>query len=630
MVTADTSQAASGPPARTGPSLWLATLIFVALTAVLTWPQVIHFGSVPENVDSYFSLWRLAWVAHALPLDPRHLFDANIFFPARHTLAFSDAVLLPAAIAAPFLWFGIPVVFVYNGLVLGSFVLCGVGTFLLVRDLTGRPEAALVSGIIFAFVPFRFDHYFHLELLWAHWIPLTLWALHRTVESGRLGWGFVTGLFSAALGLSCIYYTVFLATVFVVVVPVLVISLTGRRRRAAARALAAGALLAAVIVVPYVLPYDAARAELGDRPPGNAVLYGAGPKHYIAAMPGSLVWGSLTGGIGTHEKRLFPGAIAILLAVIGLSPTRLRPRPPEAGNPARLPGRTETASATARSSVGQGFSLAGVRVAYLLMLAVALDISFGHRGLLFNVLREYEPFYRGLRVPARVAVLVLLSVAVLAGVGASRVARWCERTRPRWRTTVVACLVGLVVAEYLVAPLSLVAVPITRGEVYRWLRQQPVGVVAELPMPMPGRPQLQDGVFEYLSTFHWRPLLNGYSGNTPASYDFLLKKVKDFPAEDALTALRTAGAQYLLVHERLYGGERYASVTRSLDRRGDLEGYGPFDEDGFAVRAYRVLPVRTARYTSSSSASSARSMMKRNRAEASRPISSLITRSVTI
>jgi hypothetical protein len=35
-------------------------------------------------------------------------------------------------------------------------------------------------------------------------------------------------------------------------------------------------------------------------------------------------------------------------------------------------------------------------------------------------------------------------------------------------------------------------------------------------------------------------------------------------------------------------------------------------------------------HTSSSSASSARSMMNRNRAEASRPISSLITRSVTI
>ena len=30
-----------------------------------------------------FSMWRLAWIAHALATDPRHLFDANIFHPAK-------------------------------------------------------------------------------------------------------------------------------------------------------------------------------------------------------------------------------------------------------------------------------------------------------------------------------------------------------------------------------------------------------------------------------------------------------------------------------------------------------------------------------------------------------------------
>ena len=31
----------------------------------------------------HFSTWRLAWIAHALRTDPRHLFDANIFWPER-------------------------------------------------------------------------------------------------------------------------------------------------------------------------------------------------------------------------------------------------------------------------------------------------------------------------------------------------------------------------------------------------------------------------------------------------------------------------------------------------------------------------------------------------------------------
>ena len=32
---------------------------------------------------------------------PTTLFDANIFWPVRHTLAFSDAILLPGALLAP-------------------------------------------------------------------------------------------------------------------------------------------------------------------------------------------------------------------------------------------------------------------------------------------------------------------------------------------------------------------------------------------------------------------------------------------------------------------------------------------------------------------------------------------------
>ena len=38
-------------------------------------------------------LW---WVAHALPRDPGHVFDAPIFVPERRTLAYSEPLLVPA------------------------------------------------------------------------------------------------------------------------------------------------------------------------------------------------------------------------------------------------------------------------------------------------------------------------------------------------------------------------------------------------------------------------------------------------------------------------------------------------------------------------------------------------------
>src|ERR1700688_1578887 len=98
-----------------------ATAAAVALTLFLTWPQCLYLGTrIATHNDPYLSMWRLAWIAHALGTDPRHLYDANIFYPEPRTLAYSDATLLEGIVAAPFLWAGAPLVLVYNLLLLGG------------------------------------------------------------------------------------------------------------------------------------------------------------------------------------------------------------------------------------------------------------------------------------------------------------------------------------------------------------------------------------------------------------------------------------------------------------------------------------------------------------------------------
>jgi len=198
--------------------------------------------------------------------------------------------------------------------------------------------------------------------------------------------------------------------------------------------------------------------------------------------------------------------------------------------------------------------------------------------------------YRGLRVPARVGQHVLLALAVLAGFGVSRLAAWFREHRPAWSAVAVASLGGVIICEYLMAPLSLVAVETTPGPVYRWLLQQPPGVVAEFPMPSRHYVPFHDAEYEYFSTFHWRPLANGYSGMYTAAYDHLLAEVSAFPSGASLAALRAVGVDLLIVHERFYGKELYRSVTRALDQRDDVTAYGPFADGPFAIRAYRLLP----------------------------------------
>src|SRR5205823_14239144 len=49
---------------------------------------------VPDNLaDPLEIAWILAWGAHGIVHHPLHLFNGNIFFPNRYTLAFTESML---------------------------------------------------------------------------------------------------------------------------------------------------------------------------------------------------------------------------------------------------------------------------------------------------------------------------------------------------------------------------------------------------------------------------------------------------------------------------------------------------------------------------------------------------------
>ncbi len=466
------------------------------------------------------------------------MFDTNIFYPLRHTLAYSDAVLLQGLTGAPLMWIGVPTVIVYNLLVFAGFVLSGVGAFLLVRDLTGSSAAGLIGGIVFTFAPFRFDHYVHLELLWAQWIPLTLWMLHRTLKSGRLRDGLWTGICIGLQGLSCVYYTVFLVTILAVAGPILLTTAAPHLRRRAVLSLLAGAVVAAIMLVPYIVAYQSARADIGERGRTVAMLgFSAGPKHYLATTPNNILYGAATAPISVHEKRLFMGFLVMALMVVGVWPPLNR-----------------------------------TRVAYALALAIAVDVSFAQRGLLLGWLWDHVVIYRGLRVPARFGQIALLAAAVLAGFGVVRVLDWLRRRRPTLRRPVLAAIGSVVLLEYLMYPLALVPVSTKASESSVWLRSQPPAPIVNLPMPKDRDSTLDrvEFLYEFESTFHWRPMLNGYTGTHPTYYVLAKGAVEDFPSDAAVDKMREIGIVYAVVHERYYGRERYRDVTTAAQLRQDL------------------------------------------------------------
>src|SRR5262245_63963006 len=85
-----------------------ALALFVVLAIGHTWPLASAPATLSRNdtADTVLHEWTLAWVVHQLPRDPLHLFDANIFYPERNTLSYSDHLFLQSVMAAPILWAG--------------------------------------------------------------------------------------------------------------------------------------------------------------------------------------------------------------------------------------------------------------------------------------------------------------------------------------------------------------------------------------------------------------------------------------------------------------------------------------------------------------------------------------------
>src|SRR5262249_35190902 len=160
-----------------------------------TWPQAARLStSVTDFGDPLLNAWTMAWVAHAIVRSPGRLFDANVFYSERHTLAYSESLIVPAIAAAPLLWSGADPILVQNLWVLLGYALSGWMTFFLVRRLTGHDGAALVAGAIFALYPYRADAYPKVQLQMTFWLPLALLLVDRVRNAPTLRDAILLGL----------------------------------------------------------------------------------------------------------------------------------------------------------------------------------------------------------------------------------------------------------------------------------------------------------------------------------------------------------------------------------------------------------------------------------------------------
>jgi hypothetical protein len=538
--------AASGPAGHDAPcplsarELILAASCAALLAVALTWPTTPRLATAGrvDSGDGRYSVWNVAWVAHALSTNPWRVFDANIFYPHPSALAFSEANLVAGALATPAWMATKSAIVASNVAILASFTLTGFLTYLLARRFTSSVAGAAVAAIGFTGNPYALSHVPHIQLLQTYALPLVLLAMHAFVAGPSVARAAWLGVSMALAGLACGYYGVFgglaagLGAAWFGVAG-------GRARqwRYWARALLAPAV-ALVLIGPFFAPYLEVQEAGFVRSLDDARRYSAGWRDYLLSPMVVYRWAvPVIAPDGRWTDLLFPGIVLIVLAGLALWWARQSP------------------DRTARSVVGY----------YVVLAVLSAWASLGPSAGLYTLLADTLPVFDFLRAPSRFGVLVILSLALLSAWGAAAAERLAVVGR---RRVVRAGLLAAVLLQSTAGPLALVEPPPLHA-VHLRLATLPHGAVAELPYFV--GPVLRHRHTEYMlmSTFHWKPLLNGYSDHRPEESIVDGRALGSFPSREAWLVLKRRGARYLVMHWRDFSAadqSRLVLQTRAARR----------------------------------------------------------------
>ncbi|HVT44969.1 MAG TPA: DUF4214 domain-containing protein [Thermoanaerobaculia bacterium] len=633
----------------------IVILFYLALTVVLTWPLGRNLSrAVADPGDPYLVAWILDWGIWATFNRPLELFHANIFHPARYTLAFSENLYGIALLLIPFRLASLSPLTLYNIAFFLGFTFSGYGAFVLTREITRSKAAALVAGLVYAFVPFRFDHISHLQIIWGGWLPIVLYALLRLY---RLPTRKNAAFFGVAFffnGLTNVHWLLLGSVALGASALFLMMTLERARRLRFAAHLAGALLIGMLALIPFLLPYARASSLYDmkrDRP--ENLSGSAEPRDWFIPSATNALYGHLPiRAEGVPERTLFPGLAAIVLATSGLLLIRKGDLPPASfprassvprpsllramdativllfvvsywarasgelplvelevrpSMPAmlltglimarlwiRLPDAAGGSRGLGLRDLATGSRTSPQLLAAILWLGIGIIGSLGLRTFFHQFLFDYLVVFQSIRAPVRWAMIAYAGLAVLVGVG--------TLTLLRNRSRSVSAAITAAIVVVVLFDLRPVQIPWHLGDparaaVYEWLaRSAPPGAIVELPLSLDGMSEVP---YVLASTRHHRPLVNGASGFYPPVHRELALLFAASPIDPRFVErLEGIDCAMIVVHaDRL--GARSSEIRRWLREemdRGRLKALRAFDDGigGVYVFATRRLEAGEA------------------------------------
>jgi hypothetical protein len=524
----DRGEHAKGMKTRSLRSLGIF-LLYGAITILLTYPIAFEIAhKLPQHgVDIWEALWNDWWFRQAVFTGQNLYFTPMLFYPQGTSLAtHANSPLFSAISASLFpLRGGLAA---YNISTLMIFPLGAFGMYLLAHDLTKRPAASFVAGLVYAFAPYHLTQAIHVPHLGSvHWMPYMSFFLRRAIHGGRWMDALGTGVFfslSVWSGLHLGFLGGLWAAVFVTWT---MFSDREARQRTSWSALLMAALVALFLSIPAVIPAlrgwrlvpdpDTVLVQERTRGQTDLLAYLTPPRYH--PVLGQFAQPLYSNFEKNHQWMPYLGVVPLSLAMYASLKDRRAAR----------------------------FWWASGLLWMLLALGACPRINghvYSSITLPYGLLDQHFPF-NTVRSSDRFNLLVPLSLASLVGIALAH-------TKRRW---VIPLVGGLIVFEYLCVPIPMQAPPSLSPFVLQMAADPQQYAIVDVPMGVTASKH-----WMYMQTAHGKPLVAAAISRTPPeAYAFitsvpLLRAFRDpeYPPPGNISAdlcvLAETRVRYILIH----------------------------------------------------------------------------------
>lgn len=601
-------------------ALYLLAMVVLVVAMAYRYTPNLNGEVAGEWWDPLLNMWTLSWDTRTLLHDPTHLWQAQLLYPNNLSLSFSENLLGETIFFAPFYLLTLNPVFAYNMTFYLTFLLCGISMYIMARYYTGKPFAAFVAALIYAFAPYRVAQIDHIHILSGEWMPLAFLSIDLSLRYGRWRYWILFGLFYMLQLLSSVYYGIFLSYAILAFVLIrYTLPFIGQVRvykgtyivYLLRRSLRPVVVLVVLFTILGILmaPYLVSLRSGFSRSLGQSAGYAAFVRDFIFAVPFNWLYGTsyYNGTLLPYDSEhyLFLGLATMALALIGIV-LAFRQK-----NPALRP-YVWTALIVLIFAFGPvlQYSTPGggpfVAAASKFLGKIALPPNPPNVFMPWALAYFVLPGFAGLRVPARLIGVLIIMLALLAahaiswlqskvsGNGSSStkatlngradtISRlsFYRRIALRGLLVLLPCIILL---EALPAYLPVTQVPTGDAipAVYKWLAnhndQQPM---VELPMAYFNEVYSfkDEAWYDYYAIYHTHPLVNGWSGYRPPLTDHIASLLMNFPSKTSVVTLKQYHIQYVVLHLQFYTATMATTILAQAKSNPDLQRVAQFGND---------------------------------------------------